>query len=135
MRKFLTNFSGYVLIIILIISGCNLIGQDSFVPRQITMNPYTYLSTHGTAIETSDIYFKLYHSTDSLSFTEIDTFQTPPYTQLLERHPDLYDDSLHYIGVTAYRISNNTESVMSNVASKVFPKQLPSPPENAQIAE
>lgn len=120
---------------LLVVAGCSLIGQDTFVPRQITIIPYSYLSTHGNPMDQSDIYFKLYHSTDSLSFVEIDTFKAAPFTELLERHPELYDDSLHYMGVTAYRISNNTESVLSNIDSKVFPKQLPEPPKNMAIEE
>ncbi len=121
-----------LLLVILLIAGCNLIGQDQFVPKSITMNPYTYLSTHGNAIDPADIYFKVYHSTDNLTYTEIDTFTAVP-VDLITSHEYLYDDSLHYFYVTAYRISNFTESVPSNIDSAVFPVQLPDPPSGVTL--
>jgi len=97
----------------------------------LSHDDYSYVDEVGGPLDSVDVEFVTYKSTDGLVFTEYNTRQSS--TLYLLSDQSIYTDQQHYFYERARRISDNTYSFPSDTASAFFRKILPDKTYNFEI--
>lgn len=93
---------------------------------------YVYQTVAGTPMDSLDVEFDIYYSTDSLGVYLV-AGSTQEHTFNLLNNENIYNDQVHYFYLRARRLSTGGVSGRSTIVSALMPVIEPNVPINATI--